>query len=107
MMRALFISGRSRARGPTAAQIVAQWKNVRADCAGIASDADDQLSLEQLDWADIIFVMEPRQKTVVTSKFPDSLRGKRMINLDVGDLYSFMEPELVEILTRKLKPHFT
>jgi predicted protein tyrosine phosphatase len=30
-----------------------------------------------------------------------------MINLDVGDLYSFMEPELVDILTRKLKPYFT
>lgn len=107
MMRALFISGRSRARGPTAAQIVSQWKNVRADCAGIASDADDQLSQEQLDWADIIFVMEPRQKTVIGSKFSDALRGKRMINLDIGDLYSFMEPELVEILTRKLKPYFT
>jgi len=80
---------------------------VRADCAGVASDADDRLSLEQLDWADIIFVMEPRQKMVVASQFADALRGKRMINLDVGDLYSFMEPELIEILTKKLKPYFT
>jgi predicted protein tyrosine phosphatase len=51
--------------------------------------------------------MEPRQKMVVASQFPDALRGKRMINLDVGDLYSFMEPELVDILKRKLKPYFT
>lgn len=105
MIRALFICGKARARGPTAAQIASQWDRVRADCAGLSDDADDLLSLEQLEWADIIFVMEARQKTRLTSKFGGAIRGKSVINLDVPDLYSFMQPELVELLTKKIRPH--
>lgn len=105
MIRMLFICGRARSRGPTAAQIASQWDGVRGDCAGLSDNADDLLSVEQLEWADIIFVMEPRQKIMLSQQFRAVLRGKRVINLDVQDLYSFMEPELVEILTRKVKPY--
>lgn len=105
MIRMLFICGKARSRSPTAAQIASQWDGVRADCAGLSNDADDLLSIEQLEWADIIFVMEPRQKIKLNQQFRNELRGKRIINLDVPDLYSFMEPELVEILTRKVKPY--
>jgi predicted protein tyrosine phosphatase len=104
MIRALFLCGKARARGPTAAQVAAQWEGVKADCAGLSNDADDMLSVEQLDWADVIFVMEPRQKTRLASKYPGAARGKQIISLDVPDLYSFMQPELVEILTKKLRP---
>lgn len=107
MIRALFICGKARARGPTAAQIVSQWKGVRADCAGVSNDADDLLSLEQLEWADIIFVMETRHKTRLSSKFGGAIRGRRVINLDIQDHYSFMQPELIEILTKKLRQHLS
>ena len=106
MIRALFLCGKARARGPTAAQIASQWDGVKADSAGLSNDADDILSVEQLDWADIIFVMEPRQKTRLGTKYPSAVRGKQVISLDVPDHYSFMQPELVELLTRKLKPFF-
>jgi predicted protein tyrosine phosphatase len=105
MIRALFICGKARARGPTAAQIASGWDGVQSDCAGLSEDADDLLSLEQLEWADIIFVMETRHKTRLLSKFGGAVRGRRVIGLDVPDLYSFMQPELVEILTRKIGPH--
>jgi predicted protein tyrosine phosphatase len=105
MTRALFICGKARARGPTAAQIASQWDGVRADSAGLDNGSDDTLSLEQLEWADILFVMEPRQKTRLSSKFGRAIRGKPVICLDVPDLYSFMEPKLVEILTDKIRPH--
>lgn len=106
MIRALFLCGKARARGPTAAQVATQWDGVKSDSAGLSNDADDLLSEEQLDWADIIFVMEPRQKTRLATKYPGAARGKQIISLDVPDHYSFMQPELVELLTRKLKPFF-
>lgn len=105
MVRVLFICGKAQARGPTAAQIASQMEDVRADCGGLSNDADDLLSVEQLEWADVIFVMEPRHKTQLSSKFGSAIRGKQVINLDVPDLYSFMQPELVEILTHKLRMH--
>jgi predicted protein tyrosine phosphatase len=49
--------------------------------------------------------METRHKTRLLSKFGGAVRGRRMIGLDVPDLYSFMQPELVEILTKKIRPH--
>lgn len=104
MIRALFLCNDARARGPTAAQIAAQWAGVKADSAGIGSGADDVLSEEQLSWASIIFVMEPRQKTRLAAQYSDEVRGKQIISLDVPDHYSFMQPELIELLTRKLKP---
>jgi predicted protein tyrosine phosphatase len=106
MIRALFLCGKARARGPTAAQVATQWEGVKSDSAGLSNDADDILSVEQLDWADIIFVMEPRQKTRLASKYPGAVRGKQVISLDVPDHYSFMQPELVELFTKKLKPFF-
>ena len=54
MIRALFVSGLARTRGPTAAQVFGDWPGVRADFAGIEPGADARLSPEQLDWADRI-----------------------------------------------------
>ena len=105
MMRVLFICGRGRSRSPTAAQIALQWEGVRTDCAGLSRDADDLLSSEQLAWADMIFVMDRRQRARLSAQFGQFLGGKRIICLDVQDCYSFMEPELVELLTAKLRPH--
>jgi predicted protein tyrosine phosphatase len=105
MIRMLFICAKARGRGPTAAQIASGWEGVRADCAGVSEDADDLLSLEQLEWADIIFVMETRHKTRLDSKFGGAIRGRQVISLNVPDLYSFMDPELVQILTKKIRPY--
>ncbi|MCY4334041.1 MAG: hypothetical protein OXC60_05140, partial [Litoreibacter sp.] len=52
-----------------------------SDFAGLSRDADEQLSTEHLDWADIVFVMETRQKKKLTSRFGPSLRLKRVIVL--------------------------
>jgi predicted protein tyrosine phosphatase len=105
MIRVLFICGKARSRSPTAAQIASQWEGVRADCAGLSNDADDLLSSEQLAWADMIFVMDRRQKARLSAQFGGMVSGKRVISLDVQDCYSFMEPELVELLTQKLRPY--
>lgn len=56
-MRALFICSRNRLRSPTAEAVFAQWPNVETDSAGLAPDADVQLDADQLDWAEVIFVM--------------------------------------------------
>ncbi len=54
MIRALFICGRARGRGPTAAQIFGGWEGISTDFAGIWDQADDQLGDEQLGWATMI-----------------------------------------------------
>lgn len=105
MIRALFLCGENRQRSPTADQIFSEWPGVRCDSAGLSSDADAQVSSDQLDWADIIFVMEARQRVGLSRRWGKLLQGKRVISLDIPDSYGFMDPMLVELLVRKAGPH--
>jgi predicted protein tyrosine phosphatase len=104
MIRALFICSRNRLRSPTAEQAFARWPNVETDSAGLAPDAAAALSPEQLDWADIVFVMEKAQRAKLMQKFKRYLKHKRVVCLDIPDEYAFMDPELVELLRRKAGP---
>ena len=98
MIRALFICSANRLRSPTAEQVFSTWPDVETDSAGISAGADVLLSVERIEWADIIFVMEKAQRNKLSKTFRSHLRAKRVICLDIPDDYRFMEPALVEIL---------
>lgn len=100
--RALFICTQNRLRSPTAEQIFAQWTNVETDSAGLGNDASVPLSPEQIEWANIIFVMEKKHRTRLATKFNRYLNGKRVICLDIPDNYEYMQAELVVLLETKV-----
>ena len=101
MIRALFICSQNKLRSQTAEQVFSQWPGVEADSAGLNNDAETPLSLEQVDWADVIFVMEKPHRTKLNRQFRRYLDGKRVICLDIADNYAFMQPELVQLLETK------
>lgn len=101
MKRVLFVCGKARVRSPTAAQIFADWEGVRTDFGGLSNDADDALSSDQIDWADIIMVMERRHATRLNDKFGRMLAGKKILVLDIRDRFTFMEAELIDELLSK------
>ena len=81
-MRALFICSRNRMRSPTGEAVFAQWPNVETDSAGLALDAEVVLTAEQIDWADVIFVMERVHRQRLSQRFGPQLRGKRVVVVD-------------------------
>ena len=95
---ALFLCSRNKLRSPTAEQVFSTWPGVETDSAGLSADAEVPLSPEQIDWADIIFVMEKAQRTKLSRAFRRHLKGKRVVCLDIPDDYAFMDPELVRLL---------
>lgn len=101
MTRALFICSRNRLRSPTAEEVFSGWPGIETDSAGLAPDAVTVLSIEQLAWADIVFVMEPVHKARLSKRFGAQLKGKRLVCLDIPDRYTFMQPELIVLLERK------
>lgn len=105
MQHVLFVCSRNRLRSPTAERVFGELAGVEADSAGLAPDADVPLSRDQLDWADTIFVMERAHRTKLMRAFGNAVQGKRVICLDIPDRYAFMQPELVELLERKVLPH--
>jgi len=104
MTRALFICSRNRLRSPTAEAVFAAWPGVETDSAGLAPDADTRVSAEQLDWADVVFVMERAHKARLAAQFGAHLRHKKIVCLDIPDRYTYMQPELVTLLERKAGP---
>jgi len=98
----LFVCSANRLRSPTAEQVFSTWPGVETDSAGISAGASVLLSSEQVDWADIIFVMEKTHRNKLIRQFRARLRDKRVVCLDIPDDYDFMDPVLVRILENRV-----
>ena len=104
MKKVLFLCSRNRLRSPTAEHVFSIWPDIETDSAGLLADADVPLSTEQIEWADIIFVMEKTHRTRLSKRFRKHLNGKRVICLDIPDDYEYMDPALVTLLEAKTGP---
>jgi len=102
--RVLFLCSRNRLRSPTAEQVFSTWPNLDVDSAGLADDAETALTAEQLDWAELIVVMEASHRRRLQARHRARLKGKRVACLDIPDRYAFMQPELVALLLKKAGP---
>ncbi|TGV31992.1 protein tyrosine phosphatase, partial [bacterium M00.F.Ca.ET.168.01.1.1] len=92
----------NRLRSPTAEQVFSKRRDIEVESAGTNHDADNPLTHELVAWADIIFVMEMAHRAKLQKTFRSSLKGTRVICLDIPDDYEFMDPELVRLLEVKV-----
>ncbi|HEY1223689.1 MAG TPA: phosphotyrosine protein phosphatase [Brevundimonas sp.] len=80
----------------------AAYPGVETASAGLAPDAEEQCSVELVEWADIIFVMEKAHRAKLQRRFRASLKRARVVCLDIPDDYGFMDPALVALLEKKV-----
>lgn len=104
-MKVLFICSRNKLRSPTAEEVFSMDERLEVRSAGLESDAVNSLSSDDLEWADIIFVMEPSHRKKLSEKFNPFVRGKRIVCLNIPDRYKFMDPELIERLKAAVPRH--
>ena len=100
----LFLCARNRLRSPAAEQVFASRPGVETASAGLAPDAEQPVTPELLEWADLIFVMEPVHRRRLQQHFRPHLKRARVVCLDIPDDYAFMQPELVALLEKKVGP---
>ncbi|MGJ8658066.1 MAG: low molecular weight protein tyrosine phosphatase family protein [Akkermansiaceae bacterium] len=105
MKNILFICSMNRLRSPTAETIFSELAHISVDSAGLNRGADIILSAEQLESADIIFVMEKTHLRKLNQKYNQHLKGKRIITLNIPDNYPYMDPDLIKILQKKCQPY--
>lgn len=99
----LFICSRNRRRSPTAEDLYSGSPSILAASAGTSDDAEEVVSLDLIEWADIILPMESRHKKLLQRKFPAAMRSKRCSVLAIADNYDYMDPVLVELIESKTK----
>lgn len=104
MKRVLFVCSQNKLRSPTAEQVFSTWPGLEVDSAGTNHDAENPLTGELVEWAQVIFVMEKAHRAKLSKRFKRHLKA-RVICLDIPDDYAFMDPALVALLNAKVAPH--
>lgn len=104
MQRLLFICSRNKLRSPTAEQVFSQEPGLDVLSAGTDRDAEVPVTPELIEWADRIFVMERTHRTKLQQRYKTHLDGKRIVCLGIPDDYAFMDPALIALLERKVRP---
>lgn len=101
-MRVLFICNQNQNRSKTAEKIFKHEFKTRS--AGLFNT--NPVTKNQIEWADIIIVMEDIQRKEISKRFPKQYLTKRIISLDIPDIYKFNQPELIDLLKSKMSKLF-
>ena len=104
MHHVLFVCAQNRLRSPTAQEVFVAWPELETASAGLDADAVVPLTAAHINWANIVFVMEPAQKVKVLKLFKSQIGQKPVICLNIPDEYTRMQPELVALLKTKVPP---
>jgi predicted protein tyrosine phosphatase len=83
--------------------VFSTWQGIETSSAGLNNDAENPVTPELVEWADIIFVMEKTHRSKLTKRFKSSLSTARVICLDIPDEYDFMDPDLIQLLKSKVR----
>jgi predicted protein tyrosine phosphatase len=106
-LRVLFVCGRNRWRSPTAERIYRDDARLAVRSAGVSGSATHVLNEADLDWADLVLVMERRYATRIRSDFGSRKDIPRMESLDIPDEYGYMDPELIALIRSGVEPHIS
>jgi predicted protein tyrosine phosphatase len=97
-LRVLFVCSRNQWRSPTAETLYRRHPGLEVRSAGTSPNARHPVSIDDLDWADVILVMEEKHKSRLLASYRPSLVNTPIHVLDIPDDYRYMQPELIEIL---------
>lgn len=103
-MNVLFVCSQNRLRSPTAEHLFADWPGISTASAGTNLSAEQPLTPELVEWADLICVMEAEHRSRLRSRFRAHLHDQRVVCLRIPDRYRYMQPELVELLLERVRP---
>jgi len=107
MTRVLFVCSQNKLRSPTAEQVFANRPGFEVASAGTDAGAESLVSSDDIEWADVIFVMERKHRSKLARQFRAELKNKRVVCLDIPDEFAYMDPALVQILEAKVGPFFS
>ena len=105
--KVLFVCRQNRKRSATAERLFCKRPDLDVRSAGTAPDALVRVNANMLDWADVIFVMDDDQRRWLETYFADHTALSRVVCLDIPDVFSFLQPELVRLLEERVPQHLT
>lgn len=101
----LFVCSQNRLRSPTAELVFATHPGIECGSAGLNRQADNPLTPELIEWADLVFVMEPFHRDALSARFGRHLGTRPVVCLEIPDVYGYLDPELVRLLKERVTPY--
>lgn len=98
MMKILFVCNQNLNRSRTAESLFRERFETRS--AGLYNSRP--VNEKELSWADTIIVMTDHQRREISKRFPKVYLQKRILSLDIPDIYHYNQPELVVLLKAKM-----
>jgi predicted protein tyrosine phosphatase len=98
----LFVCGRNQWRSPTAQYIYRNDPRLEARSAGVSDKSPHKISRADIQWADLILVMENAHKTRIQGLFGRE-RLPEIKSLDIPDEYEYMDEELIQLITKSVE----
>ena len=97
----LVVCGRNKKRSRTAEHIFKNDNRFKIRSAGLSPKSDRKISENDLNWADLVFVMETGQRAKIWRLYRH-LELPKIEILNIADDFEFMNEELVEMLTDRI-----
>jgi predicted protein tyrosine phosphatase len=101
-MNVLFVCNQGEHRSKTAAELFKERFNTKS--AGLYNRKP--VAKKELDWADTVIVMEDAHRSELAKRFPKAYMQKRILSLDIPDVYHYNQPELIDLLKSKMNDLF-
>ena len=101
----LFVCSRNQWRSPTGEAVWAKESGVNARSAGTSPNARRTITEADIRWADMVFVMENKHRSIIKAKFGRAAEYAVIHVLGVPDDYRYMDPELVDLLVELVAPY--
>lgn len=102
-MKILFICNQNQHRSKTAEELFSNRFQTRS--AGLYNE--HPIEEKDLEWADLVIVMEDFQRTELSKRFPNTYLKKQIIVLDIPDMFQYNSPELKDILEKRMQEKMT
>lgn len=106
----LFVCSANKQRSKTAEDYFRSvYKDLNFSSAGTnlkicQKEGTNPLAIDMLEWADLVLVMENKHKELI-DKHTEFKYSKKIIVLEIEDIYKYYQTELIEILENKVNKY--
>ena len=102
----LFICSQNQWRSPTAARVYANDQRLEVRSAGVSPQSAHRVTQRDLEWADLVLVMELEHKARLREMFRD-MHLPPVECLDITDDYQYMDGNLLTFIRDATESHLS
>jgi predicted protein tyrosine phosphatase len=99
----LFVCTANQQRSPTAERLYKDDPRFEVRSAGTNTLFGRKVTPEDLEWADLVVVMEDRHERKIRNEFPQSAENTHLVVLDIPDVYEFMDQRLQREIRKRFE----